>query len=223
MSGKPELGVILSSVREGRFADRMLRWVEARLAADGRFEPVVIDPRAYRVGAWHGDMAEGDLARLRAALQEADAFLVLTAEYNHSYTAAVKTLIDAGKSEWEAKPVAFVSYGGISGGLRAVEALRLVFAELHAVGLRDTVSLAMPFNRMSEDGVLAGGETSEQAMAMLLNRLAWWTRALSQARAVSPYATSAQGGSPLQEAASGSGPRGGSWINRSQRGGESSR
>jgi NAD(P)H-dependent FMN reductase len=163
MSAKPRLGVILSSVREGRFADRMLRWVEARLAADGRFDPVVIDPRAYRVGAWHGDMTSEDLARLRAALGEADAFLVLAAEYNHSYTAAVKTLIDAGKSEWEAKPVAFVSYGGISGGLRAVEALRLVFAELHAVGLRDTVGLAMPFNRMSEDGVLAGGEASEQA------------------------------------------------------------
>jgi hypothetical protein len=71
-----------------------------------------------------------------------------------------------------------------------VEALRLVFAELHAVGLRDTVSLAMPFGRMSEDGLLTGGEASEQAMSVLLNRLWWWTRTLSNARAETPYASS---------------------------------
>jgi hypothetical protein len=73
-------------------------------------------------------------------IDAADAFVVVTPEYNHSYPASLKHAIDMAHGEWNTKPVAFVSYGGISGGLRAVEALRLVFAELHATTIRDTVS-----------------------------------------------------------------------------------
>jgi NAD(P)H-dependent FMN reductase len=57
-------------------------------------------------------------------IDAADAFVVVTPEYNHSYPASLKHAIDMAYGEWNAKPVAFVSYGGISGGLRAVEALR---------------------------------------------------------------------------------------------------
>ncbi len=74
-------------------------------------------------------------------MAEADAFLVVTPEYNHGYPAALKELIDSVYEPWHAKPVAFVSYGGASGGIRAVEQLRQVFAELHAVTLRDGVQL----------------------------------------------------------------------------------
>lgn len=191
MTARPKLGLIVSSAREGRFADKMLAWTTKRLAADGRFEIEIIDPLEYRVTLWHGDMEPGDLSRLKSTLEACEAFVVIAAEYNHSFPAAVKSLIDAGKSEWEAKPVAFVSYGGISGGLRSVEALRLVFAELHAVTLRDTVSMAMPFQRMSETGELADGEMADRAFAVMLNRLEWWTSALSAARAATPYALSA--------------------------------
>ncbi len=79
-----------------------------------------------------------------SALSEADAFIVVTPEYNHSFTASLKFVLDLVYEPWQGKPVAFVSYGGISGGLRAVEQLRLVFAELHAVTVRDTVSFANP-------------------------------------------------------------------------------
>ena len=191
MTDRPKLGVIVSSAREGRFADKMLAWTTKRLDADGRFETEIIDPREYRVTLWHGDMEADDLSRLKLTLDACEAFIVITAEYNHSFPAAVKSLIDAGKAEWEAKPVAFVSYGGISGGLRSVEALRLVFAELHAVTLRDTVSMAMPFQRMSETGELADGEMAERAFAVMLNRLEWWTSALSAARSATPYSLSA--------------------------------
>ena len=70
----------------------------------------------------------------------------MTPEYNHSFPAALKNVIDWHGPQWHVKPVGFVSYGGISGGLRAVEQLRLVFAELHAVGIRDTVSFHSAWN-----------------------------------------------------------------------------
>ncbi len=67
-------------------------------------------------------------------------FVVVTPEYNHSFPGPLKAAIDRHVTPWQAKPVGFVSYGGISGGLRAVEHLRQVFAELHAVTVRETVS-----------------------------------------------------------------------------------
>ena len=74
-------------------------------------------------------------------IDRADAFVVVTPEYNHSYPASLKQAIDVLNAPWRRKPVAFVSYGGLSGGLRAVEHLRQVFAELHATTIRETVSL----------------------------------------------------------------------------------
>jgi NAD(P)H-dependent FMN reductase len=72
------------------------------------------------------------------------------------------------------KPVGFVSYGGISGGLRAVEHLRQVFAELRAVGLRDTVSFAKAWNRFEPDGRLGDPQDAEQAIIRLLGQLDRW-------------------------------------------------
>ena len=92
----------------------------------------------------------------------ADGFVVVTPEYNHAYPAGLKHAIDLPRDEWRQKPVAFVSYGGLAGGLRAVEQLRLVFAELHATTVRDTVSFhnfyecfddaGQPHDRTGTDG-----------------------------------------------------------------------
>ena len=90
---------------------------------------------------------------------------------------------------WQAKPVAFVSYGGVSGGLRAVEQLRLVFAELHTVTIRDSVSFAGAWEQFDNAGVLLQPERAKRSMAKMLARLRWWAVALSAARAELPYET----------------------------------
>jgi NAD(P)H-dependent FMN reductase len=83
--------------------------------------------------------------------------------------------------------VAFVSYGGISGGLRAVEQLRQVFAELHAVTIRDSVSFAGAWEQFDGNGGLRNPERAERSMEAMLRRLRWWGTALAEARRVSPY------------------------------------
>src|SRR5690625_2965869 len=83
-----------------------------------------------------------DGAATKACMTAADAFILVHPEYNHGYPAALKQLIDAYVSEWQAKPVAFVSYGGISGGIHAAEQLRTVLGWLHAVPVRDGVILS---------------------------------------------------------------------------------
>lgn len=177
------IGVIYGSIREGRLCDKVAAWVIDQTGRRFLVDPV--DPKAIDWAAWRVGRKHPELAALRERLERADGFVVVTPEYNHSFPAPLKLLVDAFSAEWQAKPVAFVAYGGISGGLRAVEQLRLVFAELHATTIRDTVSLAQAWSRFDAEGRLI--DPPEAAMAVLLERLAWWVEALKEARARRPY------------------------------------
>ncbi|PSJ42964.1 NADPH-dependent FMN reductase [Allosphingosinicella deserti] len=176
------VGVIYGSTRPGRFCDRVARWVIEEIEADGAFLVEAIDPL---------DAALADPDSVRSAIARSDAFVIVTPEYNHSYPAPLKALIDGASSEWHAKPVAFVSYGGGSGGTRAVEHLRGVFAELHAVGLRDSLSFANAWERFDAAGRLIEPERARRTMAVVLARLRWWAGALLVARSTMPYAEAA--------------------------------
>jgi NAD(P)H-dependent FMN reductase len=183
-----KVAVVYGSTRPGRFCDTVVRWTVERVAASGKYQVDVIDPAEGSAGeASDGPPAE----TLQQRLGKADAFVIVTPEYNHGYPAPLKALIDASGAEWHAKPVAFVSYGGVSGGLRAVEQLRLVFAELHAVTLRDSVSFPGAWEQFDATGALRHPERAEKGMATLLSRLAWWADALRRARTATPYSASA--------------------------------
>lgn len=182
MGESVRVGVILGSTRAGRFCDTVARWTVGQIAANGHFEIEIIDPAKRPEGT------EGwSEPSVRARLKQADGFVVVTPEYNHGYPAPLKELIDSFSVEWHAKPVAFVSYGGVSGGLRAVEQLRQVFAELHAVTIRDSVSFPGAWEQFDESGSLRSPERACKAMAALLGRLKWWGIALRNARAAAPY------------------------------------
>jgi NAD(P)H-dependent FMN reductase len=122
-------------------------------------------------------------------IERADAVVVVTPEYNHGYPAPLKALIDSTGLQWHAKPVAFVSYGGVSGGVRAVEQLRQVFAELHAVTVRDAVSFARAWEQFDADGMPLSPERRQRSMGTMLQFLHWWALALRNARSARPYLT----------------------------------
>lgn len=185
------LGIIYGSTREGRLCEAVGGWVASEIGARGGFTTDVIDPLELKLPARHAREPGAEVRALRRRLAAADAFIVVTPEYNHGYPAALKQLIDSASAEWHAKPVGFVSYGGISGGLRAVEQLRLVFAELHAVGLRDTVSFAQAWDRFGADGTLSDPSGPRLALNTLLTRLSWWSQALADARQVQAYGAAA--------------------------------
>jgi NAD(P)H-dependent FMN reductase len=113
---------------------------------------------------------------------------VVTCEYNHGYPASLKAAIDSVFGEWHAKPVAFVSYGGVAGGLRAVEQLRQVFAELHTVTVRETISFHNYHLQFDADGQPIDTAAVETAAKKLIDQVLWWARILKDARAQTPYA-----------------------------------
>jgi NAD(P)H-dependent FMN reductase len=174
MSETPiRLAVIIGSTRAGRFGPTVARWFAAQTEprADLRVDVIdLVDPQD-----------------ITARLDAADAFVVVTPEYNHSFPAALKAAIDDHFVQWKAKPVAFVSYGGISGGLRAVEHLRLVFAELHAVTIRDTVSFHNAGTKFDAGGTPTNPDECGGAAKILLDQLTWWAHALRDARSTRAY------------------------------------
>ena len=177
-----QVAVIVGSTREGRWGDKVARWFAGEA---GRRPDLLVDLV---------DLAELDLPSVlpmhhgpaiqayAERIDRADAFVVVTPEYNHSYPASLKQAIDVLNAPWRRKPVAFVCYGGLSGGLRAVEHLRQVFAELHATTIRETVSLHRHPLLFDDGGALVDPTGPAAAAKVMLDDLVWWAAALRTAR-----------------------------------------
>ncbi|WP_435280490.1 NADPH-dependent FMN reductase [Streptomyces koelreuteriae] len=182
--------LIVGSNRHGRFGPVVADWLLDRLRDRDDLVAEVVDvaevdlPMSFE----RSPEATATLSGITPKLARADAFVVLTPEYNHSYPAGLKNLIDWHFTEWRAKPVALVSYGGLSGGLRAAEHLRQVFAELHAVTVRDTVSFHNAGTSFDDQGALRDPTGPDAAAKTMLDQLAWWGEALRHARKTHPYA-----------------------------------
>jgi NAD(P)H-dependent FMN reductase len=180
--------LVLGSNRHGRFGPVVADWLLDRMRDRDDLVPEVVDVADADLPTTFAPTSEATaaLSGVTPKLAAADAFVVLTPEYNHSYPAALKNLIDWHFTEWQAKPVALVSYGGVSGGLRAVEHLRQVFAELHAVTLRDTVSFHNA-GASFDEGRLKDPSGPEAAAKVMLDQLVWWGRGLRESRERRPY------------------------------------
>jgi NAD(P)H-dependent FMN reductase len=180
------VAVIVGSTREGRFADVVVDWfmAEARSRTDMTYD--VVDLAEVGLPAVLPRRRAPEVQAYVDRIGRADAFVVVTPEYNHGYPASLKQAIDVPRSEWERKPVSFVSYGGVAAGQRAVEQLRTVFAELHATTIRETVALAMVHRLFGADGRPTAPDDCEAAAKTMLDDLAWWGLTLRAGREARP-------------------------------------
>lgn len=188
----PKIGVILSTTREGRFGDRPANWILeiARQRADVAFE--LVDLRDYPMPMFDAPLSpnyapiDNDHARAFVAkVAELDGFLFVTAEYNHSVSAALKNALDHVPLEASAKkPAAFLGYGG-TGGARAVEQLRLITVELAMVPTRAAVHIGMePYLGVFKEGKsFSDFPYLVSTAGPMLDELAWYARALKAGRA----------------------------------------
>lgn len=198
--GVAALGALYTGRLQGTLVDRLGAEAGGRLVSGQQltaqalqqFPPPVRELAEVPIGAAAPSMSPpaqvlAALSDLTPRLEAADAFVVVTPEYNHSYPAALKNAIDRHNAQFHAKPVAFVSYGGLAGGLRAVEHLRAVFAELHAVTTRDTVSFHGTGDCFGPDGRPKDPHGPATAADTLLDQVTWWARVLRDARTTTPY------------------------------------
>jgi NAD(P)H-dependent FMN reductase len=179
--------VVVGSTREGRFGPVPARWIAGRAAARPDLAVTVVDLLDADLPAVMPAGPHPAVDAWAAAVGAADAVIVVTPEYNHSLPASLKQAIDLVGPEWRAKPIGLVSYGGMSGGLRASEHLRQIFAELHATTVRDTISFHGAARCFDEEGRPRDVAGTDAAATVLLDQLTWWGLALRDARAARPY------------------------------------
>ena len=190
MTVKANLGVIVGSTRQGRLGDRVARWVEARARAREAFSSELIDLVDWVFPYYRHPvptrMAEASYTEPREAAWAAlvarmDAFVMVVPEYNHGYPAGLKNALDYASAGWARKPVAFVSYGGSSGGVRAVEQLRLVAIELQLAPIRDEVNIPFAMRALDEHGVPTEA-MHHRRLETMLDELSWWSQTLKAGR-----------------------------------------
>ena len=178
---KLQVAVIYGSDREGRLCDAIATWLVPELVKTPNVEIKILDPLRLGLPARLLNENTAEVVAFKALIDQSDGFIILIPEYNHSFPGTVKHLLDTAYVEWSRKPVAFVSYEGMAGGVRAVQQLRGVVAELSMVDVRNAVALANPWNDLTEGVFQPAGQAAE-AVETMMGDLTWWTSALKLAR-----------------------------------------
>ncbi|GAA2363862.1 NAD(P)H-dependent oxidoreductase [Streptomyces carpaticus] len=192
----PRLTVITASVREGRAGPMVADWITALARAHGGFTVTTADLADYPLPlalpavspAFEPDPERpAGMTELTGRLREADAFIVVTPDYNRSFPASVKAAIDWHYTEWQHKAIGFVGYSGASGGLLAIEQLRQVFNELQTHTVRDYLAFPRYYQLFDESGALREPKEPEAAAQAMLDQLHWWASVLRDARRDRPH------------------------------------
>lgn len=183
----PRIVVISASVRQGRINPSITDWVLTHLLQHFDLEVDLIDLASTTLPD-EGLLQPGGgpPSEVTQRIEAADAFMIVTPEYNHSYPAPLKRLIDGHYEPWMLKPAAIVAYGA-HGGYAAIEHLRGVLAELNVVTIRRCLGLIAPWNALDPAGRFAPSELQTAALEGALAEVVWWAGVLSDARAHRPF------------------------------------
>ena len=184
----PRLGVVVASVREGRAGAPVADWFMDRAGQHGGFDvelvdlkvvnlPILSEPNHPRLQKYTLESTK----RWSATVAALDAFVFVTPEYNFGSPPALINALDTVYVEWNYKPAAFVSYGGVSGGLRSVQMTKMMLTTFKLVPIVEAVSIPFIAKEL-QDGRFPGNEKVDKAAAAMLDELLRWTNALKPLR-----------------------------------------
>ncbi|KQZ05077.1 NADPH-dependent FMN reductase [Microbacterium sp. MEC084] len=179
MADTPLIQIIIGSTRPGRIGRTVAEWFTAHAEADERFDIELIDlgevnlpmldepnhPRKRRYTQEH-------TKRWSETIDRGDAVVWVIPEYNYALNSATKNAIDYLFHEWAGKPLGVVSYGGVSGGLRAAQQLKQVGSSLWMKTMPDIVMIPNVHSLVDDDGALQPTEIMDTSAAALLDAIA---------------------------------------------------
>ena len=182
-----KIAIILGSTRPGRNGEAVARWVYeiAKKRIDAEFEfvdikdfnlPLLDEP----VPPSQGQYSKEHTKRWSAKIDSFDGYIFVTAEYNHGIPGALKNAIDYLYKEWNNKAAGFVGYGS-AGGVRAVEQLRLVMAELQVADVRAQVAVSI-ITEFEDFRNFKPASYQEKLVNTMLDQVISWGRALKLVR-----------------------------------------
>jgi NAD(P)H-dependent FMN reductase len=183
-----KLTVVIGSVREGRAGQPIAQWFVDQAKAHGKFDvqvadlkelnlPIVNEPHHPRLKKYVHESSK----KWSAIVDGSDAFVFVMPEYNYTTAPALVNALDTVYHEWTYKPAAFVSYGGVSGGMRAVQTTKLMLTSFKMVPMMEAVNIPF-FSQLMENGAFKGNETHDKAVPAMLDELLRWADALKALR-----------------------------------------
>lgn len=183
-----KIAIVLGSVRDGRNSPQVGEWIKELATEHGKAEYSIIDLKDYNMPVFYKRFAEYDgseeeyarLKDLQEKTVEADGYIFITPEYNHSVTSAQKNYFDLFYSEFNNKAAGIVSYGSFLGG-RAAEHLRGILSELQVAHVRQHVGLSL-FTDFEGFVNFKPQAMHKDGVNVMLDQLVSWTEALSTLR-----------------------------------------
>ena len=180
----PKLTVIIASVREGRGGEAIATWFIDRAKQHGKFDvhvadlrelnlPILDEPHHPRLKKYVHDSTKA----WSAIVDASDAFVFVTPEYNYTLPPALVNALDTVYHEWTYKPIGFVSYGGVSGGMRAVQTAKLMVTGFKMMPMIEAVNIPF-FSQLIDAGVFKSNEVHDKAAPVMLDELLRWANAL---------------------------------------------
>ncbi len=141
----------------------------------------LVDPANFKF-PFDGNDPENKDPRYSELTKKADAFFIVTPEYNHSFPGTLKRMLDSELQNYIHKPVAFAGVSnGIFGGARAIEALTGTVREMGMVATFSDLYFPQVQNLFDEKN-----EIIDQAYIKRIQRsyteLIWMARSLQWGR-----------------------------------------
>lgn len=187
----PQLQVIVASTRPSRQGPLVGAWMFAQARAHAKFDvelvdlaevglPLLDEPKHPRLAQYEHEPTK----RWSAIVQRADAFVLVTPEYDFGTPASLVNALQCLSREWAYKAVGFCSYGGVSAGLRSVQMTKQLVTALRMMPVPEAVSI--PFFNQHIDaaaGTFDPGAVQATAATTMLDEMLRWTTALGSLRA----------------------------------------
>jgi NAD(P)H-dependent FMN reductase len=185
----PKLHIIICSTRPRRIGPSVAHWFHEFAASHGKFDARLVDLADFNLPMYdepvHPARQQYEHAHTKAwsaSVATADAYAFVTPEYNYSPPPSLVNALDYVYLEWNYKPCGFVSYGGVSGGMRSAQAVKAQITTLKMMPMMEGVMAPMAASLIDDAGVFHSNELIDKSAVTLLDELLRWTIGLKAMR-----------------------------------------
>lgn len=185
----PKLHIVIASTRPGRVGPAVATWLQSYAEEHGGFESELVDLARFELPVYdepkHPRLQQYEHEHTRRwsrSVDAADAFVFVTPEYNFGPTPALLNALNYVYKEWNYKPAAFASYGGVSGGMRAVQATKLTLTTLKMMPILEGVLVPMVNEHLNEARAFVPTQMHIDSAKLMLDELLRWAEALKPLR-----------------------------------------
>lgn len=184
-----KLNTIICSTRPGRIGPAIARWFDRVANQHNDFNSDLVDLADFKLPVYdepnHPVLKQYQHSHTKywsSSVNVADAYVFVLPEYNYCPPPSFFNALDYVYLEWNYKPCGFVSYGGVSGGLRSTQIAKQLVTTVKMMPMMEGVMVQMASTMIDEDGKFIPAKPHEDSATTMLNELAKWTKALKTIR-----------------------------------------